>query len=75
MKIVCSWCRKEGKSDSIGEKAPFEDGRETHGICLSHRDEVQARWWASRHADREGPTSLFLFWTRLLNPSRKQTRS
>jgi hypothetical protein len=48
MKVVCSWCRYEGKNDVVGEKPPFDDARETHGICLIHRDEVQARWRASR---------------------------
>src|SRR2546426_2574623 len=32
MKIVCSWCRKEGKAGIVGEKAPLDDARETHGI-------------------------------------------
>lgn len=48
MKVVCSWCRYEGKNDVVGEKPPFDDVRETHGICLIHRNEVQARWRASR---------------------------
>jgi hypothetical protein len=28
----------------IGEKAPLDDRRETHGICMSHRISVQIRW-------------------------------
>jgi hypothetical protein len=44
MRIVCSWCRGEGLHDFVGEKAPFEDLRETHGICFAHRVAVQARW-------------------------------
>ncbi len=44
MRIVCSWCRREGKFAVIGEKAPMDDHRETHGICGSHRLAVQMRW-------------------------------
>ena len=36
MKIVCSWCRHEGKIEFVGGKAPFDDVRETHGICPAH---------------------------------------
>ena len=31
MKIICSWCRQEGKAEFVGEKAPLADARETHG--------------------------------------------
>lgn len=44
MRIVCSWCRGEGQIGLVGEKAPLEDRRETHGICVTHRIAVQARW-------------------------------
>ena len=44
MKIICSWCRGEGHHGIVGEKAPLEDHRETHGICKTHRLAVQARW-------------------------------
>jgi hypothetical protein len=47
MKIACSWCRKEGKTEIVGEKAPLDDDRETHGICATHLREVQAPWQAS----------------------------
>jgi hypothetical protein len=48
MKIACSWCRKEGKRGVLGEKAPLDDVRETHGICGTHRREAQALWQSSR---------------------------
>jgi hypothetical protein len=48
MKIACSWCRKEGKQGILGEKAPLDDVRETHGICGNHCCEVQALWQTSR---------------------------
>lgn len=44
MMIVCSWCRVEGHTGVVGEKAPLDDRRETHGICPAHRLAVQARW-------------------------------
>lgn len=44
MKIICSWCRGEGQPGVVGEKAPLDDRRETHGICMTHRLAVQARW-------------------------------
>jgi hypothetical protein len=47
MKIICSWCRQEGKAELVGEKAPLDDARETHGICAFHRQDIQARWQAS----------------------------
>jgi hypothetical protein len=43
MKIICSWCRQEGKAALVGEKAPLDDARETHGICVVHRRTVEAR--------------------------------
>jgi hypothetical protein len=44
MRIICSWCRGEGRIGLVGEKKPLEDRRETHGICLAHRIAVQTRW-------------------------------
>ena len=44
MRIICSWCRREGDIGLIGEKAPLEDFRETHSICKAHQISVQARW-------------------------------
>ena len=44
MTIICSWCRGEGLSGVVGEKAPLDDRRETHGICTTHRLSEQARW-------------------------------
>lgn len=44
MRIICSWCRREGDIGLIGEKAPLEDFRETHSICKAHQLTVQDRW-------------------------------
>jgi len=76
MNIICSWCRQEGKPELVGKKAPFDDTRETHGICVVHRHGVKARWQASiRTASRSrAATGLFsaLFrWTGLLSVTKK----
>ena len=78
MKIVCSWCRKEGKAEFVGEKAPLDDARETHGICGPHRTQVHAHWWASiqltaesgENLRREASSALFR-WAGLLSPTKR----
>ena len=76
MKIVCSWCRQEGKPELVGEKAPLDDARETHGICVMHRHVVEAHWQASiRTASHSGVvtglSSALFRWTGLLNATKK----
>jgi hypothetical protein len=36
MKIVCAWCKQEGRSAILGEREPFDDPTETHGVCSVH---------------------------------------
>jgi hypothetical protein len=78
MKIVCSWCRQEGKAELVGEKAPLDDARETHGICLAHRRNVEARWQTSPHkASRSGVSTRLSFaflrkWRNVLNVTKKK---
>jgi hypothetical protein len=48
MQIICSWCRAEGRVGLLGEKAPLEDRRETHSICLEHEEVVRVRWIARK---------------------------
>ncbi len=55
MRIICSWCRREGHHGIVGEKTPLEDRRETHGICTTHRLAVQARWNDLVGSDRIAP--------------------
>ncbi len=77
MKIVCSWCRQEGKTELVGEKAPLDDARETHGICAAHRHEVEARWRRSLYsASHSGvstrlPSAFFRKLKGLLKPTKK----
>jgi len=46
MQVICSWCRGEGRVGLVGEKAPLEDRRETHSICIEHEKAVRDRWTA-----------------------------
>jgi LytS/YehU family sensor histidine kinase len=46
MRVLCAWCLKDGKPEEeslIGTKEPIEDARETHGICGTHRQEIEDR--------------------------------
>jgi len=36
MKVVCVYCATEGKPALMGEKAPLDDPRQTHGVCAEH---------------------------------------
>ena len=81
MIIVCSWCREEGKAEIVGEKAPLDDDRETHGICVAHLREVQVRWQESNCAASgagadQGPgmSSLWFRWCGFLKVTRKIDR-
>jgi hypothetical protein len=58
VKVICAWCRLEGKPDLLGEKEPFGNPDETHGICNQHfvglTDQIaeMARARASESPDR-----------------------
>ena len=43
MKIVCAWCRREGRDAVIAEREPAEDAVETHTICPRHSDQLMAQ--------------------------------
>jgi hypothetical protein len=40
MKIVCAWCKQEGREALLGECEPLDDPSETHGICARHAEKV-----------------------------------
>ena len=44
MKVICAWCRKEGKSDFLREKPPLSNASETHSICRGHAAELRLRF-------------------------------
>jgi archaellum component FlaC len=51
VKVVCAWCRSEGREGLIGERPPLDDPRETSGVCWMHKLETLHRTRPS--ADRE----------------------
>lgn len=42
VKAYCAWCRQEGRSGDLGEREPYSDPRETHGVCDRHQQELLA---------------------------------
>lgn len=81
MKIVCSWCRQEGTTALVGEKPPLDDARETHGICVTHRRQVQTHWQETIHSHAPtgqnqgaGTSGILSRWTGLLNFPKKMHR-
>jgi len=54
VKVVCAWCRSEGREGLIGERPPHDDPRETSGVCWMHKLETLQRTRTSV-ADREAP--------------------
>jgi len=78
MKIICSWCRQEGRTELVGEKAPLDDERETHGICVTHRRQVQIHWQEAVFPPAQtgqnqstGLSRILARWTGLLNLTKK----
>ncbi|MGH7233176.1 MAG: hypothetical protein ACREJU_17725 [Nitrospiraceae bacterium] len=43
MKVMCSWCQKEGKPALVREKPPLADPQETHGVCVEHVERLEAQ--------------------------------
>jgi len=40
MRIVCAWCKQEGRAGILGEREPLADTTETHGICSRHSEQL-----------------------------------
>jgi hypothetical protein len=36
MRAICAWCKAEGQPGDLGEREPFDDMSETHGLCPNH---------------------------------------
>ncbi len=53
MKVICAWCRTEGKPGFLREVTPLEDTGETHGICREHQRALLAD---VARGDRAEPT-------------------
>lgn len=37
MRVICASCRSEGRPGLIGERPPYDDPRETTGVCWRHK--------------------------------------
>jgi hypothetical protein len=42
VKVVCAWCRREGRTGFLGYREPLADPSETHGICPEHYERMLA---------------------------------
>lgn len=42
MRVVCAWCRREGRTGFLGYREPLSDMSVTHGICPEHYEQVLA---------------------------------
>jgi hypothetical protein len=51
MKVKCAWCEREGSTGYLRDREPFDDPRETHGICRRHRERVLHELCSPEFAD------------------------
>jgi hypothetical protein len=42
LKAFCAWCQREGGPAFLGEREPFDDEAETHGVCRRHLQNILA---------------------------------
>lgn len=42
LKAFCAWCQREGGPAFLGEREPFDDETETHGVCRRHLQHILA---------------------------------
>jgi len=40
MKVVCAWCKQEGRTGVLGQREPIDDPTETHGVCAVHAERL-----------------------------------
>lgn len=40
MKVLCAWCQTEGQPGYLGEREPFDNPAQTHGMCRDHRERL-----------------------------------
>ena len=64
MKVVCAWCIRDRKTGFLREKAPFDDLRETHGLCEEHFRQIKSNDTAPAAVD----SSPFRLITGLFSP-------
>lgn len=42
LRAFCAWCQRDGGPSFLGDREPFEDDSETHGVCRRHLQEILA---------------------------------
>ena len=42
MRALCAWCQRDGGPSFLGEREPFDDDSETHGVCRRHLQYILA---------------------------------
>ena len=42
LRAFCAWCQREGGPAFLGEREPFDDEAETHGVCRRHLQGILA---------------------------------
>ena len=40
VRVVCPWCREEGRPALLHEREPLDDPAETSGICPRHKEDI-----------------------------------
>jgi hypothetical protein len=65
LRAFCAWCQREGGPAFLGEREPFDDERETHGVCRRHLQGILAQLPSQSFPDvtylvvvRKGETAL-----------------
>jgi len=42
LRACCAWCQRDGGPSFLGEREPFDDDSETHGVCRRHLQHILA---------------------------------
>jgi hypothetical protein len=42
VRAFCAWCQRDGGPSFLGEREPFDDCSETHGVCRRHLQHLLA---------------------------------
>jgi hypothetical protein len=40
LRAFCAWCQRDGGPSFLGEREPFDDHSETHGVCRRHLQHI-----------------------------------
>ncbi len=42
LRAFCAWCQRDGGPSFLGDREPFDDDSETHGVCRRHLQYILA---------------------------------